>query len=295
MIDATLFRCAHDQSPLVLAGTSLRCDACGAHYPIRDGAARFLADSDAAIDGGFDRRWREHPRFQASRGDFWRKTGWTPADIAGRTVLDGGCGAGRYLAVAAGAGARVVGIDATPHALAASRANVPGATLAQADLLALPIRDGAVDAAYSLGVLHHTADPARAFAELARTVRPGGRVSVWVYAQHVSDPRAWPAFDWLHDVTRACPPAALYAACAKHAVAMRGAYAGTFGPLAQVARASNGADDEECVSDTFDWHAPRYRSWHTADEVRGWFERAGCDVTYVGDFPVSVGGIKRGG
>jgi SAM-dependent methyltransferase len=41
---------------------------------------------------------------------------------------------------------------------------------------------GTFDAIYSVGVLHHTEDPDRAFENLVRLLRPGGRIIVWVYS-----------------------------------------------------------------------------------------------------------------
>lgn len=287
-----LFRCPFCRDVLADASDLLRCLGCSRTWPVNAGGIRFLDDGNKAIDGGFDRRWEEHPKFQASRGDFWSKTGWEPRDIEGKVVLDGGCGVGRYLAIAAAAGAHVIGLDAAPHALAACTKNVPDALVAQANLLSIPMGSNKVDAAYSLGVLHHTADPAAAFAELARVVKPGGRVAIWVYTKHISTEAWWPAFEFMHAISKACPPDALYEACKKYAVPMRDAYAGKWDGLAQVVRASGSTDDEECISDTFDWHAPQYRFWHTVEEVRGWFDKAGVSVERVGDFPTSVSGIK---
>ncbi len=274
--------------------TTLACVGCGIAHAVDNGVAMLLRD-DTHVDHGFDQRWRQNPRFQAARhADFWLKTGWKPGQMRGKVVLDGGVGVGRYLHLVHEEGADAVGIDVSPQAVRSAAGNVPGATLVHASLAdRLPIRDEFIDMAYSLGVLHHTPDPARAFANLARTVKRGGSLAVWVYAKHLSDDRYWPMHDFVADVAKACPPERLYDACRKHAVAMRDAYAGDWGPLAQVVRASSSSDDAECVSDTFDWHAPQFRSWHTVDEVKSWFATAGFDVVYVGEFPVSVGGVKR--
>lgn len=245
-----------------------------------------------AVDHGFDQRWREHPRPQATTaGQLERKTGFRPADLAGRLVLDAGCGCGRFLAAAQAWGAEVVGVDGSPAGLAAAAENAPGAGLVHADLLDLPFADGVFDRAYSVGVLHHTADPARSFAEVARTVRIGGELAVWLYCR-TWDARLQPAMDLLHEITRACPPAALHRAFERHAVDLRDAYAGAWGPLEQVLRVSNSLDDEECISDTLDWHTPQFRSWHDVAEVRGWFEAAGFEVVWTGEFPTSLRGRR---
>jgi SAM-dependent methyltransferase len=52
------------------------------------------------------------------------------------------------------------------------------------DLDKLPMRDGSVDVALLSQALHHAADPARALAEAARIVVPGGRVLVLDLREH---------------------------------------------------------------------------------------------------------------
>jgi len=252
---------------------------------------RYL-DAKIAVDLGFDQRWRQHPKPQATTaGQLTFKTGFTAADLAGKLVLDAGCGCGRFCAAAGAWGAQMVGVDLSPAGLAAAATNAPDAGLVQASLLDLPFRVGVFDAAFSVGVLHHTPSTALAFAEVARTVKIGGELSVWVYCR-TWDERLQPAMDLLHEITRTCPPASLHAAFERHAVELRDLYAGAWGPIEQVLRASNSADDEECISDTLDWHAPQYRWWHTEAEVRGWFEMAGYEVTWTGPFPVSMRGRR---
>jgi SAM-dependent methyltransferase len=51
----------------------------------------------------------------------------------------------------------------------------------QADILALPLADASFDFIYSLGVLHHLRDTESAIAGLARKLRPGGRLRVYLY------------------------------------------------------------------------------------------------------------------
>lgn len=248
------------------------------------------------LDPGFDARWKHHPAVQATTaGMLWQKTGWKPADLEGKRVLDYGCGCGRFSAMAQAAGASVVGLDGSPHALAAARQNVPaGAAFVQGDMLAPPDLGAPFDAAFAIGTLHHTEDPPEAFARMASLVRPGGMIACWVYCRPVTDDALLPVLDLVHEITRAVPPDVLHEIFARRAPQIRDLYAGRWGPLEQIVRVSNSADDDECISDTLDWHAPRFRFWHTEDEVRWWFEDAGCGVTWAGDFPVSVSGVKRG-
>ena len=88
-------------------------------------------------------------------------TGWTEADYRGRLVLDAGVGAGRFAEVVADHGGEVVGVDLS-RAIDAAYQNIgrrPNADLVQADIMAMPFREGTFDLAYSIGVLHHTPIP----------------------------------------------------------------------------------------------------------------------------------------
>ncbi|MFC1577150.1 class I SAM-dependent methyltransferase [Candidatus Omnitrophota bacterium] len=53
--------------------------------------------------------------------------------------------------------------------------------IAQASILELPYRDETFDLIYSLGVLHHTPDPKKAFFSLVRALKPSGRIGVYIY------------------------------------------------------------------------------------------------------------------
>jgi len=98
--------------------------------------------------------------------------------ITGERVLDVACGTGNAACLAAAGGARVVGIDASPRLLEVACERVPDAEFVLGDGADLPFRDGSFDAAVSVfGVIF--ARPADAAArEIARVVRPGGRVVI---------------------------------------------------------------------------------------------------------------------
>ncbi|MEU0721073.1 methyltransferase domain-containing protein [Streptomyces lavendulocolor] len=102
----------------------------------------------------------------------------------GGAVLDAGCGTGRalpYLRAAVGAGGTVVGLDLTPAMLAAAvRAGRAGhGVLLLGDVGRLPLRDGALDAVFGAGLVSHLARPEEDLRELARAVRPGGRLALF--------------------------------------------------------------------------------------------------------------------
>ena len=102
----------------------------------------------------------------------------------GGAWLDVGCGTGALTkAIAEHASPRSVrGLDRSAGFVAHARAQVAGpATFGVADARALPVRSGAFDAAVSGLVLNFVPEPARMVAEMARAVRPGGSVAIYVW------------------------------------------------------------------------------------------------------------------
>lgn len=104
---------------------------------------------------------------------------------AGATVIDIGCGAGMDLLLAArrtGPGGKAIGIDATAamreRALAGARADgvEDRVEIREGRAEALPVDDASVDVVISNGVINLTPDKSAAFAEIARVLRPGGRL-----------------------------------------------------------------------------------------------------------------------
>lgn len=104
----------------------------------------------------------------------------------GETVLDIGCGAGMDLLLAArraGSGGRAIGIEMTDamrnraqdSAAAAGLANVE---VHRADATALPLPDSSVDVVISNGVLNLVPEKEKAFNEILRVLRSGGRLQL---------------------------------------------------------------------------------------------------------------------
>ena len=95
---------------------------------------------------------------------------------AGSVVVDVGTGTGFLAEAALTAGAHVVGIDSSQEMLAHARRRFAGQPFeARAgDLNSLPVTIGEADAVLANMVLHHAADPARAIAQMARGLKPGG-------------------------------------------------------------------------------------------------------------------------
>jgi SAM-dependent methyltransferase len=96
---------------------------------------------------------------------------------AGDTMLDAGCGSGRVFQYHFDEQQRprlIAGIDVTTE----PRGNGNIDVAARADLGALPFRDATFEIAISSHVAEHLTEPERVFGELARVLRPGGRLLV---------------------------------------------------------------------------------------------------------------------
>ena len=120
------------------------------------------------------------PRLRALVGDA----------LARGPVLNLGCGTGGFNVAAEEAGARVVGVDADPDAIAICelKRRVRGGRYVRAAAEALPFRDGAFALVHCFSVIEHVESVERAVGEMVRVTRPGG-------ALYVHTPNAWSLFE----------------------------------------------------------------------------------------------------
>ena len=152
------------------------------------------ADQDARrLRGVLGRRQSKSQEFFASAAGKWDRL---REDLFGRAsylhalpglldpewiVGDLGCGTGQVAATLAPFVKQVIAVDRSPDMLDAARQRVrdlANVDVRRGELEALPIQDGALDAATLLLVLHHLPDPAEALAEAARVLRLGGRLLI---------------------------------------------------------------------------------------------------------------------
>jgi SAM-dependent methyltransferase len=284
----SLLQCPRCRGNLGVEGgpsPGLICRSCAASYAIVGGVPRLAGESYAA---SFGRQWNRYDvaRPEEDEATFRVKTGVDPRELAGRLVLDAGCGGGRYARLLGRHGARVVGVDLSSAVdkAAALCAEFPDVAIVQADLLDLPVADGAFDLVYSIGVLHHTPDPRRAFAQIARRVKTGGRLAVWLYRRNTAPQ------EWLNSALRAVstrlPAPVLEPLCT--GLGVLGGVPVLNRTLNKLANFSSHPDRILRVCDNFDWYAPRYQSHHTPNELRNWFAEEG--FTDIAELPPARNG-----
>jgi SAM-dependent methyltransferase len=168
----------------------LTCQKCTREYRIVRGVPRFadlskIEEDKAETAENFGWQWTHFT--QEDDKYFDQFLGWLqpvkPDFFEGKIVLEGGCGKGRHTKLAAEWGAKeVIGIDlgdGVESAFQLTR-DLPNAHIVQCDIFKLPLKR-AFDYAFSVGVLHHTPDPKKAFLSLASKVKKGGHISAWVY------------------------------------------------------------------------------------------------------------------
>jgi len=106
------------------------------------------------------------------------------------TVGDLGCGTGQVSAAIAPFVSRVIAVDGSPAMLQAAKKRlqrVDNIELRRGELESLPIDDARLDAATLMLVLHHVPEPERALAEVARVLKPGGRLVIVDMLPHDRD------------------------------------------------------------------------------------------------------------
>jgi SAM-dependent methyltransferase len=232
--------------------------------------------------------------------------GLADGHFAGRTVLDVGCGSNANASVAflrAGAAhvhSADLGSDWMDCAGAALAPYGDRSSLSAQDVLGLALDDASFDFVHCAGVLHHTREPERGFAELARVTRPGGHTFVTVMG--TTGGLVYEAVNRLRDAYRA--DAAFRAtvdrltaddlrAALEWLLAVKDEHEPS---TPEERRFVLGLVDEDLVLTLKDrLQAPTYHGF-ACDErrVRGWYDHGGfAEVRRVSRYPYGFRNVRR--
>ncbi len=299
----SLLREERRQGDHVLDG-QLACIRCRAEYPIRGGVPRFVPLDNYAT--GFGLQWNRHARTQLdsftgvplTTDRFFKDTQW-PRDLSGQTVLEVGCGAGRFTEVVAATGATLVSLDYSTAVEAnfGSNGHRPNLLIVQGDIYRMPFPRNAFDRVFCLGVLQHTPDVHKSFQQLPLYLKSGGCLAIDVYRRFGWLKQATITKYWARPFTRRMRPETLYPLVER--------YVRTLWPLTRwlhhlpygrnlnwrlliadyqgMYPLSESLLRDWAVLDTFDMLAPAYDQPQTPETVRRWFEEAGLKAIELGD------------
>ena len=296
----------------------LRCVECQAIYPIVKGVPRFV-DLENYTDG-FSFQWNQHATTQhdsysgasISRERFFHETRW-PTRLSGETILEIGCGAGRFTTHALSTNATVVSVDMS-GAVEMNRQlhrTADKLLVIQADLRSLPLRIATFDRLFCFGVLQHTPNVEDAFKSLPRFLRTGGQLTVDVYDKREGFWRwlepIYRTYYWLRPITTQMETERLYRLVEKY-ISMVWPLTRQIGRIPRVGRMINRmllVHDyrqryeltekqlkEWAILDTFDNLAPKFDQRQTLGTLRKWFSE--CEMEEV-DVHYGYNGIEGRG
>lgn len=254
--------------------------------------------SAGGAGGDYDRRTRENFSLEWEHHDLGGKTWGMELDdrvrwffleplrmdeeeLAGKVVLDAGCGNGSQSVAYTRNGVEVVALDLSSGLEHGQRLRhvLPGARpdrvhFVQGDLTSPPLAPSSMDIVHSAGVIHHTPDTQRTFRRLATLVVPGGTLYVWVYKY---EPIVTPVVNMLRAVTTRVPPS-LFARVARRSAGAFQLFCRTLDALG--IRRYSALDRREAALALMDILGAPYAHYHSFEEVTRWYRSEGFDEVW---------------
>lgn len=187
--------CPYDQTELIPSGDGGYESRSGRKFPSVGGVPRFVDQQGYA--SAFGAQWKKFQRTQLdshtgttlSRDRLERIAGGSLDVFAGKTVLEVGCGAGRFTEILLDAGALVFACDLSVavEANASNFSDHPNHFVCQADLRNLPVKKEQFDVVICIGVIQHTPSPEETIQRLVDQIAPGGLLLIDHYGKNYPD------------------------------------------------------------------------------------------------------------
>jgi 2-polyprenyl-3-methyl-5-hydroxy-6-metoxy-1,4-benzoquinol methylase/uncharacterized protein YbaR (Trm112 family) len=216
---------------------------------------------------------------------FLKETGESRESLRGKLIFDAGCGNGRLNQFIAGCGAIVLGMDFSNSIERAWQQNTqPNALFIQGDVQFPPVEFARFDIVHCSGVLICTNNTELSFSCIDPCVRPGGKLSVWLY--HPRKDAIHNLFNFTRRFTSKLPIRLQYYL-----------YAVTVFPPSYIIKRLKGnkQNTREMMIDILDWLSPEFRWEHEDNEAASWFHKrsyAAVQVTTRDTFGFNITGKK---
>lgn len=217
---------------------------------------------------------------------FLDETAETRESLAGNLIFDAGCGNGLLNQSIAQHGATILGMDFSLSIEAAYHQNSqPNALFIQGDVQYPPVAFEQFDIVHCSGVLIHTNNPELSFSCLDPHVKPGGKLSVWLY--HPRQDFIHKLFNFIRRFTSRLPLRLQYYL-----------YAVTLLPVSYIIKRIKGNKQNirEMMIDILDWFTPEFRHQFEQQEAATWYYKriyAAVTTTTVNLFGYNMVGIKQ--
>jgi SAM-dependent methyltransferase len=224
----------------------------------------------------------------------WFLTDLTAKDInasyfKGKTVLEVGCGHGRFVKILNDLCDEYVALDLGPSVELAREITQdrPKVHIIQANAMFPPLKEESFDYVWSHGVLHHTPSTKEAFRAVSKLPKKQtGRFYIWVYHKGGI---IWEYGNRLARSITTRLPATLLRLISYSTV-----------PLLYLIPAYNKRVNlsnmtwSECALSTHDWLAPKYQWHHSQEEVKSWFEEQGYErIEQTSANGVGITGVRK--
>jgi len=202
-------------------------------------------------------------------------------DLAGKVMLDAGCGNGSQSVAYTRFGLDVVAMDLSSgiehghrlrHVLRGARPDL--VHFVQGDLQAPPLASAQFDLIHSAGVLHHTPDTEATFRGLTPMLRPGGAFYVWLYKY---EPLVTPVVNSIRAISTRVPPAWF--------ARVAGWSAGAFQLFCRATnalgiRSYTPLSRREATLALMDIFGAPHAHYHSFEEVERWYRSEGFDQVW---------------
>lgn len=315
--DLTLKPMLVNNAGMVIEGELI--SSSGKRYPIIRGIPRFISKEYYVSSFGYE--WKRWPRVQfesenigrAMEGHttrMWEAITMVEMNLVqNKSIIEFGCGPGRFLDVVRQKGGKAIGIDMS-FAVEVARKNFqddPDVLIVQGDIFKPPFKQGVFDGGYTIGVLHHTPDPSAGLKSMVKIIKTGGWVSCVVYPNegfyhYLSVARLRKITNKLKPILGYFP-ALSYSFISAYIISPIIAFGKRFkfmGPFLDklterwIVSLYWLPDARWRLLDTFDAITPEIASTHTSEEVLGWITEAGCiEIKTANWGKTSVVGIKK--